>query len=70
MPVDRCLADQLLVPFALAGGGAFRTLAPALHTATNVDVIRRFLDVDVALEPAEQRVCTITVAARARARAG
>ena len=47
VPVGAHLADQLLVPFALAGGGAFRTLALSRHATTNLDVIRAFLRVDV-----------------------
>jgi RNA 3'-terminal phosphate cyclase (ATP) len=51
VPVDEHLADQLLLPMALAGGGSFRTTRPSLHTTTNADVIRRFLDVRVGIEP-------------------
>ena len=47
VPVGRRLADQLLVPLALAGGGRFRTLPPSLHTRTNAHVIRQFLDIDI-----------------------
>lgn len=47
VPVGRRLADQLLVPLALAGGGRFRTLPPSGHTRTNAHVIRQFLDVDI-----------------------
>jgi RNA 3'-terminal phosphate cyclase (ATP) len=47
VPVGDCLADQLLLPFALAGGGSYTTLALTRHSATNVEVIRRFLDVKV-----------------------
>lgn len=43
--VGEHLADQLLIPLALAGGGAFRTVAPSLHTRTNAEVIERFLPV-------------------------
>ena len=50
-PVDEHLADQLLVPLALAGGGSFRTLPPTLHTRTNAELIRRFLPVEFAMEP-------------------
>ena len=50
VPVGTHLADQLLLPMALAGGGAFRTLAPTPHTVTNADVIGRFLDVPIRLE--------------------
>jgi len=50
VPVGRFLADQLLVPFAMAGGGAYRTVAPSSHTRTNAEVVGKFLDVDVTIE--------------------
>jgi RNA 3'-terminal phosphate cyclase (ATP) len=40
-PACRHLADQLLIPMALAEGGAFRTLELTEHTTTKVDVIQR-----------------------------
>jgi len=49
VPVGRYLADQLLVPMALAGGGKFRTLSPTQHTTTNIDVVKLFLDVEIAV---------------------
>lgn len=36
------LADQLLVPFALAGGGEITTVKPREHTTTAVGLIERF----------------------------
>ena len=47
VPVGRHLADQLLLPMALAGGGEFLTLTPDLHTPTNIAVIRQFLDIPI-----------------------
>jgi len=47
VPVDEHLADQLLIPMALAGGGSFRTTKPSLHTITNAEVIQRFLPVPI-----------------------
>jgi RNA 3'-terminal phosphate cyclase (ATP) len=47
VPVGTHLADQILIPFALAGGGAFVTQALTPHTVTNIDVVRKFLDVRV-----------------------
>ncbi len=44
-PVGQHLADQLMIPFALAGGGAFRTVEPTGHSRTQLDLIPRFLDV-------------------------
>ncbi len=43
VPVGPHLADQLLVPLALAGGGRFRTGAVTLHARTAADVVKRFL---------------------------
>ncbi len=45
VPVGVHLADQLLLPMALAGGGRFKTLKPDPHTTTNIRVIQEFLDV-------------------------
>jgi RNA 3'-terminal phosphate cyclase (ATP) len=50
VPVDEHLADQLLIPMVLAGGGSFRTTKPSLHTTTNAEVIQRFLPVPIRLE--------------------
>jgi RNA 3'-terminal phosphate cyclase (ATP) len=46
-PVGVHLADQLLLPLALAGGGSFVTLPPSSHTRTNIDVIQAFLPVAI-----------------------
>lgn len=43
VPVGEHLADQLLLPLALGQGGVCRTVAPSLHTRTQVDMVRRFL---------------------------
>jgi len=37
------LADQLLLPFALAGEGAFTTVKPSQHSLTAATIIERFL---------------------------
>ncbi len=50
-PVGLHLADQLLVPMAIAGGGAFRTVAPTPHTTTQLTLIPRFLDVTLSCQP-------------------
>ncbi len=53
VPVGRHLADQLLIPLALAGAGEFLTLAPTAHTTTNADIVSRFLDVRIVIEQRE-----------------
>lgn len=50
VPVGEHLADQLLLPLALAGGGRFRTTALSLHATTNLETIRAFLDVPLRTE--------------------
>ncbi len=47
---DGHLADQLLVPLALAGGGDFTTTEPTSHTRTNAEVIRHFVNADTTFE--------------------
>jgi RNA 3'-terminal phosphate cyclase (ATP) len=63
-PVGEHLADQLLVPMALGGGGEFVTVEPSLHTRTQVDVIRAFLGVEVGLTPRDDGVWLASVPAR------
>jgi RNA 3'-terminal phosphate cyclase (ATP) len=64
VPVGVHLADQLLIPMALAGGGAFRTLEPSAHTVTNADVIRQFLDVPIGIEQESEHAYRVTVGER------
>lgn len=45
------LADQLLLPLALAGSGSFTTLAPTDHATTNAALIEKFLPVEITFEP-------------------
>ena len=45
--VGEHLADQLLLPLALYGGGVFTTTNITEHTRTNMDIIKRFLDVGI-----------------------
>jgi len=52
------LADQLLVPMAIAGGGSFTTRRLSRHATTNIEVIRRFLDVEItATQLADRTFC-------------
>ena len=36
------LADQLILPFVLAGGGSYTTVKPSQHLLTAIDIARRF----------------------------
>jgi RNA 3'-terminal phosphate cyclase (ATP) len=51
VPVGEHLADQLLLPLAVAGGGRFRAAPLSSHALTNIDTIRRFLDVPIRVDP-------------------
>jgi len=53
-----------LIPMVLAGGGSFRTLSPSAHTQTNASVIRRFLDVPIAIDAEAEDTCQITIGPR------
>jgi RNA 3'-terminal phosphate cyclase (ATP) len=44
VPVGIHLADQLLLPLALAGQGCFTTVAPSRHATTNIATIKQFLN--------------------------
>jgi RNA 3'-terminal phosphate cyclase (ATP) len=41
------LADQMLLPMALAGGGHFVTSDLTQHSLTNIEVMKRFLDITI-----------------------
>ncbi len=62
VPVGEHLADQLLLPLALAGTGSYRTLPLSLHARTQVELIPEFLDVRIEVEAKEGgRVCRVGV---------
>ena len=64
VPVGAHLADQLLLPLAVAGGGRFRTLGPlSLHATTNIEIIQQFLDVPIRTEPAGPGVVDVILGA-------
>jgi RNA 3'-terminal phosphate cyclase (ATP) len=47
------LADQLILPFVLAGGGMFTTVKPSQHLVTAIDIAQRFTGRTVRLEQQE-----------------
>ncbi len=61
VPVGEYLADQLLIPMALARGGSFRTGPLSLHARTNIDVIEMFLDVKFAVKEHDDGTTTVSV---------
>jgi RNA 3'-terminal phosphate cyclase (ATP) len=55
------LADQLMLPLALAGAGGFTTTTVSSHLQTNMQVVQRFLPVEFAVtrigENYQVRIC-------------
>ncbi|MBI1373053.1 MAG: RNA 3'-terminal phosphate cyclase [Phycisphaera sp.] len=64
VPVGPHLADQLLLPLAIAGEGAFTTMPLTLHATTHIELIKRFVDVDVTVEEVEGDRRVVRVARR------
>ncbi len=60
-PVGMYLADQLLIPMALAGAGCFRTSKPTNHTLTNIGVIKEFLDLEFNLSEKTENLWEVRV---------
>jgi RNA 3'-terminal phosphate cyclase (ATP) len=65
-PVGKYLADQLLVPMAIAGSGRFRTGPLSRHATTNIDVIRQFLDMEIEATEDPKRIWTVAMGDRIR----
>jgi RNA 3'-terminal phosphate cyclase (ATP) len=61
VPVGCYLADQLMLLWALAGGGSFRTTTLSRHARTNAEVIRKFVDVTIDCIDEDRDVVRITV---------
>jgi RNA 3'-terminal phosphate cyclase (ATP) len=59
--VDEHLADQLLLPLAIARGGGFTTTAPSNHTQTQSFILREFLPVNVTTQPITPSVWRVQV---------
>lgn len=65
-PVGKYLADQMLLPLAVgawqgSGGGRFRTLALTRHSTTHIEILRRFLDVEIVAERRSSDDVTVEV---------
>jgi RNA 3'-terminal phosphate cyclase (ATP) len=62
IPVDSHLADQIVLPLALAGGGRFRTVEATPHLLTQLDVVRSFLpDLRLSAEPDGSGATLVTI---------
>jgi RNA 3'-terminal phosphate cyclase (ATP) len=61
VPVGCHLADQLMLLWALARGGSFRTTTLSRHARTNAEVIRKFVDVNIACTEEDRDMVRVTV---------
>lgn len=68
VPVGEHLADQLLIPMALAaregGSSRFVTTTPSEHTRTNAEIIARFLPVAFSFEPLDEHRSRVSAGPR------
>jgi RNA 3'-terminal phosphate cyclase (ATP) len=60
-PVGEHPADQLLLPMALGGGGSFTTGPLSLHTTTNIEIIKKFLDVSIEVRQVREAQWEISI---------
>ena len=61
--IGEYLADQLLIPMALAGGGSFTTCHLSRHALTNIEIIHKFLDIRISHAPIANRIWAIEIKA-------
>lgn len=59
VPVGEYLADQIMLPLAIAGRGRYLTLPLTRHSTTHMDLIRQFLDIDVAVHRLDRDRCEV-----------
>ncbi len=70
-PVGPYLADQLMLPLGISAwqtsderrqrGGSFRTLPLTRHSTTHIEILRRFLDVDIRVNESTGDTCCVEV---------
>jgi RNA 3'-terminal phosphate cyclase (ATP) len=64
VPVFVYLADQLIIPMSLAGKGSFITSEPSLHTLTNIEVVKKFLAVDISINQLNRKQWQIDISSK------
>jgi RNA 3'-terminal phosphate cyclase (ATP) len=64
VPIGEYLADQLLLPMAIGGGGNFSTLPLSRHATTNLEVIHRFLGRELVTASRQEGRVRVEVASR------
>lgn len=59
--VDEHLADQLLLPMCLCKKGKYRTTNLTMHTKTNIEIIKEFIDIDIQSKEIELNLFEILI---------
>ncbi len=59
--IGEYLCDQLLLPLALGNGGRFTTIEPSLHSKTNIDVIKQFIDCSIEINEIDEDLFEVTI---------
>ncbi len=62
--LDEHLANQVLLPLALAGGGVYTAPGLSSHTKTNIEVIKQFLAVKIAVKKKDEHCFELHIAHR------
>ncbi len=65
VPVAKHLADQLLIPMAMAGSGSLCTLAPSRHTLTQIELLPSFMEINIESEKINSTGWLVTLQAPA-----
>ena len=71
VPVGKHLADQLMLPLGIGaslgmGGGAFRTMELSLHATTHIEILRRFLEIEIQVDREENGNCVVRFDVRSK----
>ncbi len=61
IPVYKYLADQLVIPMALSGGARFITCEPSMHTLTNIEIVRKFLGININVHKLNEKQWRISI---------
>ena len=64
VPVGKHLADQLMLPLGIgaylgSGGGVFRTMDLSPHSTTHLEILRRFLEIDIQVDGEDNGNCLV-----------
>ena len=63
--VGEYLADQLIVPMAIARGGSFTSGPLSRHATTNIEVVKKFLDLEIIVTAFDKRLVRVDVGGNA-----